>query len=77
MKRLRWARPETVLRRLNRDIRTLEGDVRESVRRRDYREECIRRAALVALQGFRERAYGLRLRPYHANRSLFPRKEHQ
>ena len=71
MRRLRHSRPETVLRKLNRSIRSLEGDVLEATRRRDYREEGLRRAALVALQGFRERAYGLRLRSYQANKPLF------
>lgn len=75
MRRLRFPRPETILRRLNREIR---------------REQRIRRAAAASdnvallfqaeervrvLQTFREKAFGIPLRPYHANRNLFPRKE--
>lgn len=79
MRRLRFPRPETILRRLNREIRALEREHSAAARaaRSDgsFLAAGSLRSKLVALQSFREKAFGIPLRPYNANRNLFPRKE--
>lgn len=73
MKRLRWAKPETILRKLNREIRR-EQRIRRSAAASDnvallfQAEERVR-----VLQTFREKTFGIPLRPYHATKPLFPK----
>lgn len=75
MRRLRRTRPETILRKLNREIRSAQDGVRRAQRGDRLAESAIYRAEVTALQLFRERAFGIPLRPYNANRNLFPKGE--
>lgn len=73
MRRLRRPRPETILRKLNREIRSAQAGVRRAQRGDRLAESAIYRAEVTALQLFRERAFGIPLRQYRANLSLFPK----
>lgn len=82
MKRLRLPGPETILRRLNREIRR-EQRIRSAAARPDgplrfleaheLQRLCEAEERVKVLQRFREAAFGIPLRPYHATKPLFPK----
>lgn len=75
MRRLRLNRPETILRKLNLQIRKVQAGLVKAQRADLLAVSAIYRAELTALQLFRADAFGIQLRSYSANKSLFPRKE--
>lgn len=82
MRRLRLPRPETILRRLNREIRR-EQRIRSAAARsgddhlflpaEGVRRLCEAEERVKVLQRFRASAFGIPLRPYHATKPLFPK----
>ncbi|MDP2317529.1 MAG: hypothetical protein Q8P41_31885 [Pseudomonadota bacterium] len=73
MRRLLRPRPETILRKLNLQIRKVQAGLARAQRQDRLAESAVWRAELTALQLFREKAFGLRLRSYNANKTLFPK----
>ena len=75
MRRLRRPRPETILRKLNREIRREQRIRRAATLSDDISHLAWAEERVKVLQEFRERAFGIPLRPYNANRNLFPKGE--
>lgn len=82
MKRLRWAKPETILRRLNREIRREQRIMSAAARpdgtlrfleAHELQRFCEAEERVKVLQRFRASAFGIPLRPYHATKPLFPK----
>lgn len=75
MRRLRRTRPETILRKLNREIRREQRIRRAATLSDDISALAWAEERVKVLQEFRERAFGLRLRSYQANKPLFRKGE--
>lgn len=70
-RRLRLPRSETILRRLNREIRLEQELRRKAVAARLPNAEAGIEQRIRALQSFRASTFGVPLRAYHANLKLF------